>query len=1482
MNNQDISNNLSSKDIEELKSELNSLKEAYNNEICARKEMEIELIQSKEWQKSLFHSNHSIILIVDPVTGVIHEANPAACHYYGWTHSELCKMNIAEINTLTSEEIFREMQLAKEEKRKFFHFKHRLANGKIRDVEVYSGPIQFNNSELLYSHIHDITERVCAEENLRQSSQKWEAIMAASTDGIGMASLNGDIQLLSDQLALMYGYTVEEKELFIGSSIFDFIEPSYHELLIDNIQKLLGGRDESKFSEYVAIKKDRSRFYAEINSSILYDANGKPESILYFQRDITERKVTENTLKESELKFKMIIQSQAEGIGVVNKDEVFEFVNPAAASIFDTTVGDLVGTSLYEYLNKGEIEKIGRQTLYRKSGKTNDYELQIVTKSGKTKYIEVSSSPKFDENDSYVGAYGIIKDISDRKLAQELLKEKTALLSNLIINMQEGILLEDSNRKIILTNQLFCDMFAIPAPPEALVGADCSDSAEQSKSLFKNPDKFLTHIQKILSDKIAVLNDELELADGRFLERDYIPTYLDNAYNGHLWKYRDITSRKLSEKKISQQNERLNAIIMAMPDLIFVMDQYGNSIEYYTNSPEKLIVPEDKVVGINVEDLFDQKAARFHLQMINECIEQKRLISYVYQVTGTSSPGYYEARLVPLGAEKVLAFMRDVSENKQKEDEINNLNATLELRIRERTAQLSETNEILQREIAERKLASAATAEALDRLNKIADRVPGTVYQFQINPDGTSCFPYASEGIHDIYRVSPQEVATDASIVFSRIHPDDLENVTASIQVSARDLALWRNEYRVIFEDGTVNWLFGNALPQLLPNGAVLWHGFITDITMRKQIEAALSESERSYKTVLENIKEIIFQTDVNGSWIFLNKSWEEVTGFTVEESMGQLFANYVHPDDRQRNMDLFQPLIMREKDYCRHQVRYLTKDGGYRWIEVYARLGLNENDEITGTYGTLQDITERKEAEDNLKQLSSRLALAVQAGGVGVWEYNIRTNKLLWDEQMFALYGIREADFSGAYQAWLTGVHPDDRERGGEEISKAISGEKEFDTEFRVLWPDGSIHTIKALAVVHRDNAGEPLQMIGTNWDITAQKQIEEEIIKARNEAEQANLAKSEFLSRMSHELRTPMNSILGFAQLMEMGDLIPAHKKGVIHILNSGRHLLNLINEVLDLSRIEAGMLSLFLEPVGIYPVIIEMIDMVRPLANARQIELNLANSPGAHLFVKSDRQSLRQVLLNLLNNAIKYNREGGTIVVKSETKAPNISGVVHLRISISDTGYGISPEDISKLFKPFVRVGMGKAIAEGTGLGLALVKKLMEAMGGAIGVESVMDEGTTFWIELPLSSQPEVIQRASGLSEGDQFQESQVGTVLYIEDNSSNIELVEQILLNGRKNIRLITNSVGLGTLEMAIQYSPELILLDLDLPDIHGSEVIKELQSDDRTKLIPIVIISADAMPSQINKLMKAGAGNYLTKPLDVMEFLKIIDMYVIEK
>jgi len=260
-----------------------------------------------------------------------------------------------------------------------------------------------------------------------------------------------------------------------------------------------------------------------------------------------------------------------------------------------------------------------------------------------------------------------------------------------------------------------------------------------------------------------------------------------------------------------------------------------------------------------------------------------------------------------------------------------------------------------------------------------------------------------------------------------------------------------------------------------------------------------------------------------------------------------------------------------------------------------------------------------------------------------------------------------------------------------------------------------------------------------------------------------------------------------------------------------------------------------------------------------------------------VKADHHRLMQVLLNLINNAIKYNYEGGSVKIKTELQQAVTPAMSFVRISVSDTGPGINPEFIGKLFLPFERIGAEKTGIEGSGLGLMVVKKLMDAMGGNVGVESVPGEGSTFWIELPHVEDQEILaDQTERRSVHKEMITEKAATILYIEDNASNTELVEQILLNHRSYIHLVSNSKGSKAVSLAIEYAPDLILLDLDLPDIQGFEVIKLLQTEEKTKEIPVVVISADAMPQQIEKLMNAGAINYLTKPLDVVEFLKALD------
>jgi protein-histidine pros-kinase len=394
---------------------------------------------------------------------------------------------------------------------------------------------------------------------------------------------------------------------------------------------------------------------------------------------------------------------------------------------------------------------------------------------------------------------------------------------------------------------------------------------------------------------------------------------------------------------------------------------------------------------------------------------------------------------------------------------------------------------------------------------------------------------------------------------------------------------------------------------------------------------------------------------------------------------------------------------------------------------------------------------------------------------------------------------------------------------------------------------------------------------------DITARKADEEALREAKLAAEQANQAKSEYLSRMSHELRTPLNAILGFAQLLEMERLSDDQRESLSHILLGAEHLLGLINEVLDIAAIEAGRMTLSMEPVLVAEVVAEAVSMIRPMADERGIALASPLAVGDD-HVLGDRQRLKQILLNLLSNAVKYNRDGGSVELGYGLAEEGR----RIRITVSDTGPGIAPEALHLLFVPFERLGSERTLVEGTGLGLPLSKRLAEAMRGSLDLASVPTKGSTFWVELPVTESP--VERAERQRAVEAAQdEPQVPSmvVLYIEDNLSNLQLVERVL-RMRPGVELIPAMRPQLGLDLAHERHPDLVLLDLHLPDMPGEEVLQRLRGSAATCDIPVVILSADVRPGLIRRLLAAGARAFLTKPLDVKKLLALLETTAAER
>lgn len=574
-------------------------------------------------------------------------------------------------------------------------------------------------------------------------------------------------------------------------------------------------------------------------------------------------------------------------------------------------------------------------------------------------------------------------------------------------------------------------------------------------------------------------------------------------------------------------------------------------------------------------------------------------------------------------------------------------------------------------------------------------------------------------------------------------------------------------------------------------------------------------------------------------------------------------------------------------------EYRVVLTGGETRWMSIKAQSHSTAGEKPQRLLGILADVTKEKRAAQEIERqgqelIASREALQQQTRilqsildsmGDAIVVSDTKGNFLLQNPAAKEILG--EHSFAGEHGQWsqhyglflpdMVTLYPK------EELPtvRAIRGESVDGAEIFIR-PAGAIAGKWASVTARplRQEDGAVRGAVVVIRDITASRHAAEALKIAKQEAEDANHAKSEFLSRMSHELRTPLNSILGFAQILELGELTEQQESHVEHILKGGYHLLELINEILDLARIEAGRMSLSPEPVLIREAIQDAVDLLQPLAVQQNVTLN---AMGAHCgrHVRADRQRLKQVLLNLLSNAIKYNRPAGSVVVScSEPEAGR------LRVEIVDTGAGIPPEGLKKIFKPFERLDADKSDVSGTGLGLALSKRLVEAMGGTLGVESALGLGSRFFMDFVVVEDPaDWLQTDEGavvLAESPI--RSHRGTVLYIEDNTSNLRLVEQVFSHS-PDVALLSAMEGRLGLDLAELHAPDWILLDVHLPDIPGDEVLRRLRANPRTQRIPVTVLSADATPGQINRLMAAGARDYLTKPLDVRKLLSLLEQTI---
>jgi PAS domain S-box-containing protein len=608
-----------------------------------------------------------------------------------------------------------------------------------------------------------------------------------------------------------------------------------------------------------------------------------------------------------------------------------------------------------------------------------------------------------------------------------------------------------------------------------------------------------------------------------------------------------------------------------------------------------------------------------------------------------------------------------------------------------------------------------------------------------------------------------------------------------------------------------------------------------------------------------------------------VNLTGAALLGMARKKLVNRSFDSFIAGDDRGRwnsyFLNLFQSIGCK---VCELVIQ--RKDG----TSFHAQLDCQrkQSDDTSLMRIALTDITERIQTAEKLRKSDASLRLMLESvADCAIFMLDTRGHVENWNSGAQLIYGYSAEEIIG--QHFSRFYQPEDINRGQPQRElDAVMAQERLEVEGWRVRKDGSSYWANVAISTMRNESGNLCGFVRLTRDVSEHRRQEQllsdkniELERAKAAAEKANLAKSEFISRMSHELRTPLNAILGFSQLLEASLLPPSAMQSIRlqQILKAGWYLLDLINEILDLAVIESGKLTLSPEPLSLAKVMLECQAIIEPQAQERDIKLIFPEFT-IPCFVRADRIRLKEVLINLLSNAIKYNREQGMVEVTCAESAPG-----RIRICIKDNGMGLSPEKLSQLFQPFNRLGQENGIVEGTGIGLVVTRRLVDLMGGTIGVESTVGVGSEFWVELIQSNLP---QLATGNTVPAEHSPQTHGSsrqriLLYVEDNPANLLLVEQII-ESHPHVNMLSARDGNHGVALARAHHPDVILMDINLPGISGIEAMNILRKDQTTKHIPIIALSANAMLRDIEKGLEAGFFRYLTKPIKINEFMSALD------